>query len=158
MLRLATIVATLAAALPAMLQAQTPAPGQPAVPAPPALAAAAPYTYNQGDRRDPFLALTGTGGDPKAPPKRTGEGIAAMRVDDLTVRGVMQSRDRLVAMVQGADNRTYLIHQGDKLVDGIVKTVMPDGLVLVQDVDDPRSRLKTREVRKLLRSAEDEKE
>jgi hypothetical protein len=70
----------------------------------------------------------------------------------------MQSRERLVAMVEGPDNRTYVIHQGDKLADGVVKIITPQGLVLVQDVSDPRAKDKTREVRKLLRSPEDEKE
>jgi len=74
------------------------------------------------------------------------------------VRGIMQSRERLVAMVQGSDNRTYLIHQGDKLADGVVKSITPQGLVLVQDVSDPRAKEKTREVRKLLKSPDDEKE
>jgi Tfp pilus assembly protein PilP len=76
----------------------------------------------------------------------------------MSVRGIMQSRERLVAMVQGSDNRTYLIHQGDKLADGVVKSITPQGLVLVQDVSDPRAKEQSREVRKLLRSPEDEKE
>jgi Tfp pilus assembly protein PilP len=83
---------------------------------------------------------------------------AGIRVDELSVRGIMQSRERLVAMVQGADNRTYLIHQGDKLADGVVKSITPQGLVLVQDVSDPHATDKTREVRKLLRTPEDDKE
>lgn len=70
----------------------------------------------------------------------------------------MQGPERLVAMIQGPDNRTYLIHQGDKLADGAVKSITPQGLVLVQDVSDPRAKEKTREVRKLLRALEDEKE
>jgi len=121
---------------------------------------AAPYNYNAEGRRDPFLSLTGggTGTDTKALPKPTAAGIAGIRVDELSVRGIMQSRERLVAMVQGPDNRTYLIHQGDKLADGVVKSITPQGLVLVQDVSDPRAKEKTRDVRKLLRSPEDKKE
>jgi len=121
---------------------------------------AAPYNYNSEGRRDPFLSLTGggTGNDAKALPKPTAAGIAGIRVDELSVRGIMQSRERLVAMVQGPDNRTYLIHQGDKLADGVVKSITPQGLVLVQDVSDPRAKETTRDVRKLLRSPEDEKE
>ncbi len=121
---------------------------------------AAPYNYNAEGRRDPFQSLTGggTGNDAKALPKPTAAGIAGIRVDELSVRGIMQSRERLVAMVQGPDNRTYLIHQGDKLADGVVKSITPQGLVLVQDVSDPRAKEKTRDVRKLLRSPEDEKE
>ena len=116
------------------------------------------YSYAVDGRRDPFQSLTGTGGDSKTPPKPTAAGIAGIRVDELSVRGIMQSRDRLVAMIQGPDSRTYLIHQGDKLADGAVKSITPQGLVLVQDVSDPRAKEKTREVRKALRASEDEKE
>lgn len=131
----------------------------PAQPAAPVDQPAAPlYTYNPDGRRDPFQSLTGTGGDSKSVPKPTAAGIAGIRVDELSVRGIMQSRERLVAMVQGPDNRTYLIHQGDKLADGMVKSITPQGLVLVQDVSDSRAKEKTREVRKLLRTPEDEKE
>jgi Tfp pilus assembly protein PilP len=133
---------------------QAPAPGAAAAPADPQ---ATPYTYNPDGRRDPFQSLT-AGGDSKAAPKTAAAGIAGIRIDELSVRGIMQSRERLVAMVQGADNRTYLIHQGDKLADGVVKSITPQGLVLVQDVSDPHAKEKTREVRKLLRTPEDDKE
>ncbi len=116
------------------------------------------YSYSVDGRRDPFQNLAGTGGDSKTPPKPTAAGIAGIRVDELSVRGIMQSRDRLVAMIQGPDSRTYLIHPGDKLADGAVKSITPQGLVLVQDVSDPRAKEKTREVRKALRVSEDEKE
>jgi Tfp pilus assembly protein PilP len=80
-----------------------------------------------------------------------------VRVDELSVRGIMQSRERLIAMVKGPDNKTYLLHQGDKLADGVVKTITPQELVLIQDVNDPRATDKSREVRKPLRP-EDQKE
>ena len=70
----------------------------------------------------------------------------------------MQSRGALIAMIQGPDNKTYIVHQGDKLLDGTIKTITPQGLVIVQEVNDPLSLVKQREVRKLLRSLEDAKE
>jgi len=79
-------------------------------------------------------------------------------VGEISVRGVLQSRKSFVAMIKGPDNKTYLIHQGDKLADGVVKTVTPQGLVVLQDISDPLSAQKQREVRKLLRSLEDAKE
>jgi hypothetical protein len=60
-------------------------------------------------------------------------------------------------MVQGPDNKTYVVHQGDKFADGVVKSVTPQGLVIVQDVHDPLSLVKQREIRKLLRSVEEAK-
>jgi Tfp pilus assembly protein PilP len=144
----------------ATVQAAPAAPSTaPSAPAPAAAAPqATPYSYNAEGRRDPFQSLTTNGSDGKSAPKPTAAGIAGIRVDELSVRGIMQSRERLVAMVQGADNRTYLIHQGDKVADGVVKSITPQGLVLVQDVSDPHATEKTREVRKHLRTPEDDKE
>jgi Tfp pilus assembly protein PilP len=80
-----------------------------------------------------------------------------MTVGEISVRGVMQSRGALVAMVKGPDNKTYLVHPGDKLLDGTIKTITPEGLIVVQQVNDPLSLVKQREIRKLLRSLEDAK-
>jgi Tfp pilus assembly protein PilP len=147
-------------------EAQTvPTPSQPPSTPPPAATAGAPatpppeapipeaYSYDAGGRRDPFLNLLGAGTESPISGGR-GEGAAGLTVAEISVRGVMQSRGALIAMVQGPDNKTYLVHQGDKLADGAIKTISPQGLVIVQDVNDPLSLVKQREVRKLLRSAE----
>jgi Tfp pilus assembly protein PilP len=144
--------------------AQTPAAAAPALPAAPAAArpAATPpeqeaYTYRPDGRRDPFVSLVGAGSEGKASLKK-GDGAASLTVAELAVRGVMQSRGALVAMIQGPDHKTYIVHQGDKLLDGTIKTITPQGLIVVQEVNDPLSLIKQREVRKLLRSLEDAKE
>lgn len=142
-----------AAVLAASLHAST---GLPQSAAPPPPAPVESYTYQPDGRRDPFLSLVGTGADASAS-KRGLDGPASFTVAEISVRGVMQSRESLVAMIQGPDNKTYVIHQGDKLADGVIKSVMPQGLIIVQDVSDPLSIQKQREVRKLLRSLEDAK-
>ena len=81
-----------------------------------------------------------------------------MALAEVSVRGVMQGRGTLVAMVQGPDNKTYIVHQGDKFLDGTIKAITAQGLVVMQEVNDPLSLVKQREVRKLLRSLEDSKE
>ena len=70
---------------------------------------------------------------------------------------MLQSRNGLIAMVQGPDNKTYIVHQGDKLLDGSIKTITTQGLIIEQDVNDPLSVVKQREVRRLLRGLEDPK-
>ena len=113
-----------------------------------------PYTYNPEGRRDPFTSLIGTGGSESRYTGRRGDGPNAMAVADVSVRGVLQSRGSLIAMIQGPDNKTYIVHQGDKLLDGVIKTITPQGLVIIQEVNDPLSLVKQREVSKLLRSLE----
>ncbi len=140
--------------LTASLEAQTITALPSAVVLPPAPNDA--YVYTADGRRDPFLSLISGGSDPAG--VRKGEGIASFTLAEISVRGIMQSRAALVAMIQGPDNKTYLIHQGDKLADATVKSVTAQGLIVMQDVSDPLSIQKQREVRKLLRSLEGAKE
>jgi type IV pilus assembly protein PilP len=139
-------------------QAPSAAPANPAAPVDAAKAPVIPenYTYDPAGRRDPFLNLLGAGTEAR-PVTKKGEGPAGMSVAEISVRGVLQSRSGLIAMVQGPDNRTYIVHPGDKLLDGAIKSITPQGLVIEQAVNDPLSVVKQREVRKLLRGLEDAK-
>jgi Tfp pilus assembly protein PilP len=140
----------------------------PAQPPPPASAPAAPaasatpappdtFTYDPAGRRDPFLNLLGTGIEQRGT-LRKGDGPAAMSTADISISGVLQSRGNFVAMIKGPDNKTYIVHKGDKLLDGTITTISAQGLVVLQEVNDPLSLVKQREVRKLLRTPEDAKE
>jgi len=151
-----------APAKPAAPAQAAPAPAPAAKPAAPPVGDATPppqenYTYRAEGRRDPFLNLVGTGTEVRVATRR-GDGPAGLAIGEISVRGVMQSRGALVAMIEGPDKKTYIVHQGDKLFDGTIKTITPQGLVVVQEVNDPLSLIKQREVRKLLRSLEDAKE
>lgn len=142
--------------------ATTPPPENPAVNAggrPSSAAPAAPdnYTYQPGRRRDPFINLLGTGGQPPLASKRA-DGVAGWTVAEISVRGIVQSRGMLIAVVRGPDNRTFVVHQGDRFLDGLVKSITPQGLVIVQEVNDPLSLVKQREIRKQLRTFEDTKQ
>jgi Tfp pilus assembly protein PilP len=144
---------------PALASAPGPAAGAgpaqpPAKPAPPQ---EEPFAYESGGRRDPFVNILGTGAEPPQVSRR-GEGPTGLTVADIAVRGIVANRGTLVAMVQGPDKKTYLIHQGDKFVDGTVKSITPQGLIIVQDVKDPLGLVKQREIRKQLRSLEDAKQ
>jgi Tfp pilus assembly protein PilP len=134
-----------------------PAPGTAPAAKPSATPPAGPtenYSYDPAGRRDPFLDLLSTGREPRVVSSRRGEGMAGLSVGDISVRGVMQSRGGFYAMVQGPDGKTYMMHPGDKLLDGTVKTVNAEGLVIVQEVNDPLSLVKQREISKRLRSLE----
>ncbi len=73
------------------------------------------------------------------------------------LRGIMQSRNSYIALLSGPDGKTYSARVNDRLFDGIIRTVTPEGIVIMQDVNDPLSLVKQREVRKGLRTAEDGK-
>ncbi len=91
---------------------------------------------------------------------RTGagvDGLSGLSVDEISVRGVVAGRNGYVAMVMGPDNKTYLVRPNDKLLDGTVKAVTAQGLVILQEVNDPLSLVKQKEVRKMLRALEEGK-
>jgi Tfp pilus assembly protein PilP len=156
-MRMKTLLAVLAVlAMPTAVSSQS-VPAPPGTGAAPAQAEAADnFVYESDGRRDPFLDLLGTGNETGQVVR--GSGAAGLSLSEISVRGIMQSRGSLIAMIQGPDNKTYLIHPGDKLADGVVKSVTPQGLIVVQQISDPLSIQKQREVRKLLRSLEGAKE
>lgn len=59
-----------------------------------------------------------------------------------------------MAILQGVDQKTYIVRAGDKLFDGTVRTISQNEMVIVQQVNDPLSLEKQREVRKVLRQPE----
>ena len=130
--------------------------GAPATP-PPTATAPPPeaYTYDPDGRRDPFVSLLFKGIESTAGAKTSG--LAGLATGDLMLRGVLQSRGAYVAIVQGPDGKTYRAHANDRLLDGIIRSVTPQGIVIMQEVNDPLSLVKQREVRKGLRTAEDGK-
>jgi type IV pilus assembly protein PilP len=115
--------------------------------------AGAPFTYNPEGRRDPFVSLIGRGNDPKTQGARPA-GIPGLLINEVSVKGIVRNSTGFVALIQGPDNKTYVVKAGDRLMDGSVKSIVQDAVVFSQDVNDPLSLVKQKEIRKVLRSAE----
>lgn len=143
--------------------ATTPPPAAPGAAAPTAPAApgatAAPvpeaYRYDPEGRRDPFVSLLSRGTESGASAKAAG--LAGIATADLVLRGVLQSRGAYVAIVRSPDGRTFRAQAKDRLLDGVIRSVNEQGIVIMQEVNDPLSLVKQREVRKGLRTVEDGK-
>ncbi len=150
---------TAAGQTPAGQAAKTP-PARPAPQAPaPAAQAPAPaeaYTYNPAGRRDPFVSLVTRGGDLKSSGARP-DGVAGMLINDVTVRGIVKSGEEFVAMLQAPDTKTYIVHVNDRLFDGSIKAITVRAVVFSQEVKDPLSLVKQREVRKPIRPLQEGK-
>lgn len=110
------------------------------------------FVYDPEGRRDPFLSLLGRGNDPRAATRPPG--VAGLLIADVTVKGILRDKAGFVAMIQSPDSKTYIVRPGDRLFDGSVKSIVQDKVVFSQDVNDPLSLVKQREIPKAVRSAE----
>ena len=146
--RVLTVICSAAVlALAIAAHAQTPSAAAPSSAAP------AAFTYDPAGRRDPFISLVGRGSDPRSPANRPA-GVPGLLIGEVSIKGIIRDRVGFVAMIQGSDNKTYVVKPGDRLMDGTVKSILQDSVVFSQDVNDPLSLVKQREVRKPLRSIE----
>jgi Tfp pilus assembly protein PilP len=156
----AVAVVTMGASRPV---AQTPSTPQPpaAAPVPQAPASTAPtppanYGYTVDGRRDPFVSLVSKSGvqQGKAATETRVEGVAGLTAEEIVVRGIIDNRGTLAAMVAGASGKVYTVRTGDRLADGTIRTITPQMIIILQQVNDPLSLEKQREVRKFLRGGE----
>ena len=115
------------------------------------------YTYNAEGRRDPFLPLLRNSGKSTTATTVAGRvaGLAGLGVAEVALRGVLMSQGGYVGMLQGSDDKTYIVRTGDKLADGTIRAITSQMMLINQEIKDPLSRQKEREVRKMLRQQPD---
>ena len=124
-------------------------------PAPATPPATDSYSYRAEGRRDPFVSLLNRGTDVR---QRKAEGVAGLLAADAVLRGVLLNRGTYLAIVQGPDGkRQYIVHPNDRFADGVVKAISADSMLILQEVNDPLSLTKQREIRKTLRAVEEVK-
>ena len=107
------------------------------------------YRYDPQGRRDPFQSLIGP-----RPTLQAGQrppGVPGFLIDEIKLQGVVKTRQQgLIAMVNGPDNKGYLVHVGDKVLDGEVIRITASSVVFRQEVNDPTRIERFREVVKEL--------
>jgi Tfp pilus assembly protein PilP len=102
------------------------------------------YHYDPQGRRDPFRSLVGPA--PKIQQGVRPPGPAGFLIDEMKLQGVIKTKQGPVGMVNGPDNKGYLVHVGDKVLDGEVIRVTPSSVVFRQEVNDPTRIERYREV------------
>jgi Tfp pilus assembly protein PilP len=112
--------------------------------------------YDDGGRRDPFVSLireqspavASTGVSVQARPK----GLPGLSVNDISVKGIITSGEKWIAIVAGPDGKSYMAHTDDKLFDGAVRGIARDHVVFLARVPDGTGKVIAREVRKGIRA------
>ena len=103
------------------------------------------YHYDPQGRRDPFQSLIGP--TPKLQPGQRPPGLPGFLIDEIKLQGIVKTRQQgLVAMVNGPDNKGYLMRVGQKVLDGEVIRMTSGSVVFRQEVNDPTRIERFREV------------
>ena len=100
------------------------------------------FNYDPAGRRDPFRSLLeGFEESEEGPAKARPPGLPGMKVEELTLEGIIQTPSGILAFVLGRDNVSYIIRPGTKLYNGEVAEIQLKKVVFRQKVNDP-NRLK----------------
>jgi Tfp pilus assembly protein PilP len=108
------------------------------------------YTYDPGNRRDPFKSLEVAQNRPEVKGPLP-EGIAGLLIDEIDLTGIFRTSRGFIAQVSAPNkNRSYLLRDGDQLYDGDVVRITQTEIVFKQIVNDPTVLKPFREVVKKL--------
>lgn len=113
------------------------------------------YTYNPQGRRDPFVSLvkgvTGEGGA-----SRKGKaGMEAFLIQEVALKGIVKTPEGFIGMFLGTDGKSYFSRVGQRLFDGQIVTMDQQSVTFRQEVTDPLSPVRTRDLKKSLYPSEE---
>ena len=166
--------AALALGMASMAFAQAPAAPAPGTESPAAAPAAVKspldvetdaggYSYNPGGRRDPFVSLQKPVAADRGPKSRK-PGMEGFLIQEIALKGIVRTagggtgvaaRPGYIAVFLGTDGKSYFVTNGQRLFDGVITAVEAGSVSFLQEVTDPLSPVKSREVKKSLNASEE---
>jgi len=121
------------------------------------------FTYNSQGRRDPFVSLQRPVAADRGPKTRK-PGMEGFLIQEVALKGIVRTTGGgmgiaadpgFIATFLGADGKSYFVRSGQRLYDGVITAVDATSVTFRQDVTDPLSPVKSREVRKSLYASEE---
>lgn len=113
------------------------------------------FSYDPGNRRDPFLSLYERVGDR---PRERLAGMQGMYIDEIDLNGIVEDPSGGdVAYFTGSDNKGYFMRVGDRVYDGAIIAIDPvrGAVTFRQEIDDPRRIKPYRDVVRTLETLEE---
>jgi Tfp pilus assembly protein PilP len=121
------------------------------------------YSYNSQGRRDPFVSLQRRLEPEKGPGTRP-RGMEGFLIQEVALKGIVKTsggglgiakNPGYIAIFQGPTGSSYFVTTGQRLYDGVITAVDATSVTFRQDVTDPLSPVKSRDVRKSLYASEE---
>jgi hypothetical protein len=112
------------------------------------------YSYQPGGRRDPFISLLVNVG-PSEGGKVRPAGMQGFLIQELALKGIVKDQSGYIALLLGTDGKSYFARVGQRFFDGVLVAMDAASATFRQEVTDPLSPVKTRDVKKSLYSSEE---
>lgn len=112
------------------------------------------YTYSSQGRRDPFVSLLKPIGPDQGPAKRR-PGMEGFLIQEVALKGIVKDRTGHIAILLGTDGKSYFVKNGQRLYDGVITAIDASSVTFRQEITDPLSTVKSRDVRKSLYPSEE---
>jgi Tfp pilus assembly protein PilP len=112
------------------------------------------YNYNPQGRRDPFVSLLKpVSADQGAKTRRPG--LEGLLIQEVALKGIVKDQKGYIAMLLGTDGKSYFVRNGQRLFDGVITGIDAATVTFRQEVTDPLSTVKSRDVKKTLYPSEE---
>ena len=112
------------------------------------------YTYNPQGRRDPFVSLQKPVEANRGPGSRP-PGVKGFLIQEVALKGIVRDKTGYIAILLGTDGKSYFVRVGERLFDGVVTAIDAANITFRQEVTDPLSPVKSRDVKKSLYPSEE---
>lgn len=112
------------------------------------------YSYNPQGRRDPFVSLMKPIG-PDQGPKTRKPGMDGFLIQEVALKGIVKTPEGFIALLLGTDGKSYFAKVRQKLFDGEIIGMDAASVTFRQEIADPLSPVRTREVKKTLYPSEE---
>jgi Tfp pilus assembly protein PilP len=121
------------------------------------------FTYNPQGRRDPFVSLQKPVAADRGPKTRK-PGMEGFLIQEVALKGIVKtpgggagvaSRPGYIAIFLGTDGKSYFVTVGQRMFDGVITAVDASSVSFRQEVTDPLSPVKTRDLKKSLYGSEE---
>jgi type IV pilus assembly protein PilP len=112
------------------------------------------YAYNPQGRRDPFVSLLKpVSADQGVKTRRPG--MEGFLIQEVALKGIVRTPKGYTAMLLGTDGKSYFVQEGQRLFDGAVTRIDATAVTFRQEITDPLSTVKSRDVKKTLYPSEE---
>jgi Tfp pilus assembly protein PilP len=115
--------------------------------------AAGAYVYASQGRRDPFVSLLKPVSE-SGPGKRR-PGMEGFLIQEVALKGIVKDKTGYLAMLLGTDGKSYFVKVGQRLFDGVITAIDAATVTFRQEVTDPLSSVRSRDVKKTLYPSEE---